>query len=180
MHCFSSITWLCHALHSFQYASINRKRRFSASARIPSSTICLFQYGLSSTMVQSIVVQVSVSSTMKVSHHAFGFASLAFEPVTPTNSSAKEATEVQASAVKTNSNNALPFGGISNKSFDYTSLFGDKPSFTYWLVVASEMKILKAKQMTALQSSILSQMTILQLKCLCSFASQQFQLSPLL
>jgi hypothetical protein len=125
------------------------------------------------------MIQSPVSSTKK-SRYAFGFASLALEPVTPMNTSAKAATEVQASAVKTNSNDALPFGGISNKSFDYTSLFGDKPSFTYWLVVASEMKILKAKQMTALQSSILSQMTILQLKCLCSFASQQFQLSPLL
>jgi hypothetical protein len=88
-------------------------------------------------MVQSLAVQVPVSSTKKVSSHAFGFASLAFEPVTPTNSSAKAATKVQASAVKTNSNDALPFGGTSNKFFNYASLFGDKPSFTYWLVVAS-------------------------------------------
>jgi hypothetical protein len=38
---------------------------------------------------------------------------------------------------QTKSNDALPFGGKSNKSFDYASLFGDKPSFSYWLVVAS-------------------------------------------
>ena len=49
-----------------------------------------------------------------------------------------------------------------------------------WLLHPSEMKILKAKQMTALQSSVLSQMTILQLKFLCSFASRWFQLSLLL
>jgi hypothetical protein len=59
------------------------------------------------------------------------------EPVTSTNSSAKAATGAQASAVKTKSNNALPFGGKSIKSFDYALLFSDKPSSTYWLVVAS-------------------------------------------
>jgi hypothetical protein len=125
------------ALHAFQYTSINHKRRFSASARVPSSTICLFQYGLSSTLVQPLSVKVPGSSTMKVSCHAFGFASLAFEPVTLTKSSANAAIEVQASAVKTNSNNALPFGSKLNKSFEYTSFFGDKPSSTNWLVVAS-------------------------------------------
>jgi len=92
------------ALHSFQYANINHKRRFSASARVPSSTICSFQYGLSSTLVQSLSVKVLVSSTKKVSRHAFGFASLAFEPITSTNSSAKAATGVQASAVKNKTN----------------------------------------------------------------------------
>jgi hypothetical protein len=119
------------ALHSFQYASINHKRLFSASARVPSSTICSFQYRLSSTLVQSLLVKVPVSSTKKVSRHAFGFASLAFEPVTPMNSSAKAAPiEVQASAVKTKSNDALPFSGKSIKSFKY------KSSSIFQLVVA--------------------------------------------
>ncbi len=124
------------ALHSFQYANINHKRQFTGSARVPSSTICSFQYGLSSTLVQSLLVKVSESSTKKVSSHAFGFASLAFEPVTSTNSSAKAAPDMQAFAVKNKSNNALPFGSKSNKSFDYASLFGDKPSSKHWLVVA--------------------------------------------
>jgi hypothetical protein len=78
----------------------SHQQSFSASACVPSSTICSFQYRLSSTMVQLFVVKVPVSSTKKVSHHAF--ASLAFEPVTSTNSSAKVAlkaiAEVQASA----------------------------------------------------------------------------------
>jgi hypothetical protein len=53
-----------------------------SSACKPFSTICSFQYGLSSSMVQSLAVKVQVSSTMKVSHHAFTL--LAFEPVTST------------------------------------------------------------------------------------------------
>ncbi len=53
-----------------------------SSAREPFSTICLFQYGLSSSMVQSLAVKVQVSSTPTVSCHAF--TSLAFEPVTST------------------------------------------------------------------------------------------------
>jgi hypothetical protein len=88
-------------------------------------------------LVQPLLVKVLVSSMKKVSRHAFAFASLAFEPVTSTNSSATAATGVQASAVETKSNDALPFGGNSIKSFDYAFLFSDKPSSTYWLVVAS-------------------------------------------
>ncbi len=84
--------------------------------------------------------KVLVSSTKKVSHHAFGFASLAFELITQLYSSAKAATEMQVSAVKTISKNALPFNGKSKKSFNYTSLFGDKLFSTYWLVVASVRK----------------------------------------
>ena len=56
---------------------------------------------------------------------------MAFEPVTPTDSSAKAASEVQAPADKTKSNDALPFGGKSIKSFEY------KPSSIFQLVVAS-------------------------------------------
>ena len=48
------------ALHSFQYANINHKQRFTGSARVPSSTICSFQYGLSSTLVQSLLVKSPV------------------------------------------------------------------------------------------------------------------------
>jgi hypothetical protein len=74
------------------------------------------------------LVKVSESSTKKVSSHVFEFASLAFEPIASTNSSAKAATDMQAFAVKNESNDALPFGNKSNKSFNYASLFGDKPS----------------------------------------------------
>jgi hypothetical protein len=52
------------------------------SAREPFSTICSFQYGLSSSMVQSLAVKVQVYSTPTVSCHAFTL--LAFEPVTST------------------------------------------------------------------------------------------------
>jgi hypothetical protein len=41
-----------------------------SSAREPFSTICTFQYGLSSSMVQSLAVKVQVSSTPTVSRHA--------------------------------------------------------------------------------------------------------------
>jgi hypothetical protein len=73
-----------------------------SSARVLFSTICPF--GGLSCWVQSLAVKVLVSSTKKDSRHAFGFASLAFEPVTSTNSSAKAATGVQASAVKNKTN----------------------------------------------------------------------------
>ena len=41
-----------------------------------------------------------------------------------------------------------------------------------WLLYPSQINSRKAQQMTALQSSVLSQMTIPQLKVLCSFTSQ--------
>jgi hypothetical protein len=53
-----------------------------SSAHKPFSTICSCQYGLSSSLVQSLKVKVQVSSTPTVSRHAF--TSLAFEPVTST------------------------------------------------------------------------------------------------
>ena len=126
------------ALHSFQYASINHKRRFSASVRVPFSTICPF--GGLSCWVQSLAAKVQASSTPEVSCHAIALS--AFEPVTSTNQNSfatialKAIAEMQASAVKNKSNDALPFGGKSNEPFTYASLFGDKPSSTHWLVVA--------------------------------------------
>jgi hypothetical protein len=87
--------------------------------------------------VHSHVVKVPVSSTKKVSLHDFGIAPSACEPAASTNSSAKAAIGMQASAVKTKSNDALPFGGKSIKTFNYALLFSGKPSFTYCLVVAS-------------------------------------------
>ena len=69
------------ALHSFQYASINHKQRFSASVRIPFSTI--WPFGGLSCWVQSLAVKVQASSTPKVSRHAVALP--AFEPVTSTN-----------------------------------------------------------------------------------------------
>jgi hypothetical protein len=81
-----SKTKLKNQVTNLQLAS--HQQSFSAFAHVPSFTICSFQYGLSSTMVHSLAVKVLVSSTKKVSCHAF--ASLAFEPVTSTNSSAKQ------------------------------------------------------------------------------------------
>jgi hypothetical protein len=120
---YSNATTLMNQEAHFRLAS---PQSFS-SAREPISTICSFQYGLSSSMVQSLAVKVQVSSTLKVQRHAFAL--LAFEPVTSTNqnNSAKAAlkttAEVQASADKTKPNNA--------------SSFNDKPSSTFQLVVAS-------------------------------------------
>jgi hypothetical protein len=98
-----------------------------STARVPFSTICPF--GGLSCWVHSLAVKVQVSSTPTVSRHAFTL--LAFEPVTSLNSSAKAVSEVQASAVKTKSNDALLFSGKSIKSFKY------KSSFIFQVVVAS-------------------------------------------
>jgi hypothetical protein len=75
---------------------------YTLSARKPFSTICLFQYRLSSSMDHSLLVKVQAFSTLKVSRHAFAL--LAFEPVTSAKqiSSPKTAlnatTEMQPSA----------------------------------------------------------------------------------
>jgi hypothetical protein len=54
--------------------------------------------------------------------------------------------------------------------------FGDTSSTTFKLVVASiKNKDLKAQQMTSLQSSVLTQRTILHLKVLCGSSLQQLQ-----
>ncbi len=53
-----------------------------SSARKLFSTICSFQYGLSSSMVWSLAVKVQVSSKLTVSRYAFTL--LTFEPVTST------------------------------------------------------------------------------------------------
>jgi hypothetical protein len=115
----------------------------SSSAKVSCNVFALLacESVTSSTKVSygvfTLLARDAVIFKKKVSRHAFGFASLAFEPRTSTNSSAKAATGVQGSAVKTKSNDALPFGGKSIKSFGYALLFSDKPSSTYWLVVAS-------------------------------------------
>ena len=54
------------ALLSIQYASANNIQSFLASACVPSSTICLHPYGLSSSVVHSLAVKVHVSSTTSV------------------------------------------------------------------------------------------------------------------
>jgi hypothetical protein len=66
---------------------------YTVSASKPFSTICSFQYGLSSSIGHSLAVKVQASSTLKVSCHAFAL--LAFEPVTSTktNQLAKDSIE---------------------------------------------------------------------------------------
>jgi hypothetical protein len=115
------------------------------SARVPSSTICPF--GGLLCMVQSLAVKVPVTSSKELPA-GFGLhlansilsASLDLHSTSITNLSAslglctakaetKAITEMIATTSK--SNNALPFGGKSNKSFD------NKSSSTFQLVVAS-------------------------------------------
>jgi hypothetical protein len=81
--------------HSTAHLCSASPQSFS-SAREPISTICLFQYGLSSSMDQSLVVKVQVSSTTKVSRHAFTL--LAFEPVTSTTKISSAKTALKATA----------------------------------------------------------------------------------
>jgi hypothetical protein len=98
-----------------------------SSACIPFSTICSYLSSGLTSWVQSLAVNVQVSSTPKVSRHAFAL--LAFEPVTSTTqlSSAKTALKAIAEMqVSANSNK------IINASF-----FDDKPSSTFQLVVAT-------------------------------------------
>jgi hypothetical protein len=81
--------------HSTAHLPLASPRSFS-SARKPISTICSFQYGFSSSMVQSLAVKVQVSSTTKVSCHAFTL--LAFEPVTSKTKISSAKTALKATA----------------------------------------------------------------------------------
>ncbi len=81
--------------HSTAHLRSAIPQSFSSACK-PISTICSFQYGLSSSMVQSLVVKVQVSSTTKVSCHAFTF--LAFEPVTSTTKISSAKTALKATA----------------------------------------------------------------------------------
>jgi hypothetical protein len=65
-------------------------------------------------MVYSLAVKVPLSSTMKVSCHAF--ASLAFEPVTSTNSSAKAALKAITDMVVSANSNSCQFSKSSIES----------------------------------------------------------------
>ncbi len=71
-------------------------RSYTVSACEPFSTICSFQYGLSSSMDHSLAVKVQASSTLKVSHHAFAL--LAFEPVTSAKQISLPKTALNATA----------------------------------------------------------------------------------
>jgi hypothetical protein len=81
--------------HSTAHLCSASPQSFS-SARKPISTICSFQYGFSSSMVQSLAVKVQVSSTTKVSRHAYTL--LAFEPVTSTTKISLAKTALKATA----------------------------------------------------------------------------------
>jgi len=96
-----------------------------SSVRVPFSTICPF--GGLSCWVQSLAVNVQVSSTLTVSRHAFTL--FAFEPVTSTNLISSGKTSLKASA-------EMQPSADSNKIHKASS-FDDKPSSTFQLVVAS-------------------------------------------
>jgi hypothetical protein len=97
------------------------------SAHVPFSTIhSNLSSGLTS-WVQSLAVNVQVSSTPNVSHHVFAL--LAFEPVTSTTQISSAKTALKAIA-------EMQALANSNKK-NYTSSFNNKPSSTFQLVVAS-------------------------------------------
>ncbi len=137
---------------------------FSSTCK-PFSTICSFQYGLSSSMVQSLVVKVQVSSTTTVSRHAF--TSLAFEPVTSTTKVSRHAftllafepitsttkvschafallafeldtsiTNISSAKTALKATAGMQLSANSN-NINNTSSFDHKHSFTFQLVVAS-------------------------------------------
>ncbi len=103
-----------------------------SSARVPFSTI--FSFGGLSSMVQSLVVKVQVSSTPTVSRHAFAL--LAFEPITSTNQNSsaiiasKAIAEMQVSANPKETCNA--FGTFAH---EHQCLNRTQPIF--WLIDVS-------------------------------------------
>ncbi len=136
-----------------------------SSAREPFSTICSFQYGLSSSMVQSLAVKVQVSSTPTVSRHAFtllafepitsttkvsrhAFTLLTFEPVTSTTKVSCHAfallvfelvtstTNISSAKTALKATAGMQLSTNSN-NINNSSSFDDKHSFTHQLVVAS-------------------------------------------
>jgi hypothetical protein len=160
---------LFNAQHSIQFA--HTKQSF-LSARKLFSTICSFQYGSSSSMVQSLAVKVQVSSTLTFSCHAFtlfafepitsttkvsrhAFTLLAFEPITSTTKVSCHAFALLAFELVTSITNissaktalkatAGMQPSANSNNIHNASSFDDKHSFTFQLVVASVNWKLKA------------------------------------
>ncbi len=105
-----------------------------SSAHVPFSTIHSNLSSRLTSWVQSLAVKVQVSSTPKVSRHAFAL--LAFEPVTSTTQISSAKTVLKAMAEMQPSANS---NKVNNASSFYT-----KPSSTFQLVVASVDWISKA------------------------------------
>ncbi len=129
-------------------------RSYTVSACKPFSTICSFQYGLSSSIDHSLAVIVQASSTLKVSRYAFAL--LAFEPVTSAKQISLPKTALNATAemqlsadISQNLGTELIFQlidvSISNKdemcsasqlvANEHKGLFNDETVSTFRLIV---------------------------------------------
>jgi hypothetical protein len=106
-----------------------------------------------------LLAREPVTFTTRVSCNTF--ASLVCAPVTSTNQFNRDKSYATFKWLLHPSRTTMPYPSM-------TSLLPRSS----WLFYPSQINSRKAQQMTALQSSVLSQMTIPQLKVLCSFTSQ--------